>query len=34
MTMDSYANEIIESLRDNGLASDEELMQIRRYLVA
>ncbi len=34
MSMDSYANEIIESLRDSGIASDEELLQIRRYLVA
>ncbi len=34
MSLDSYANEIIESLRDNGLACDEELLQIRQYLVA
>lgn len=34
ISKDSYAHSIIESLRDHGLASDEELFQIQEYLVA
>ena len=34
MTKDTYATEIIQSLRDHCLATDDELSQIHAYLIA
>jgi len=32
MTQDTYADEILQSLREHNLATDEELALVREYL--